>query len=60
MMMMSRHRSLYSAGDILHRNILENDLIITDPENADAEFLIELGLAKKSASGRNAARHPQP
>jgi Fungal protein kinase len=29
------HRSLYTAGKILHRDISENNIIITDPKEAD-------------------------
>ena len=29
------HRSLYTDGNILHHDISENNIIITDPERAD-------------------------
>ena len=43
------HRSLYLDGNIPHRDISENNIIITDPENADGNsgMLIDLDLAKK-------------
>ncbi|OJD13000.1 hypothetical protein AJ78_06493 [Emergomyces pasteurianus Ep9510] len=53
------HRSLYLKGNILHRDISENNIIITDPEKADGNFgmLIDLDLAKEVGSGRSGARH---
>ncbi|EDN09008.1 predicted protein [Histoplasma mississippiense (nom. inval.)] len=43
------HRSLYLDGNILHRDISENNIIITDPDKADGHS--EVG------SGRSGARH---
>ncbi|EDN05674.1 predicted protein [Histoplasma mississippiense (nom. inval.)] len=53
------HRSLYLDGSILHRDISENNIIITDPEKADGHsgMLIDLDLAKEVGSGRSGARH---
>ncbi|EEH33097.1 hypothetical protein PAAG_04150 [Paracoccidioides lutzii Pb01] len=53
------HRSLYLNGSILHRDISENNIIITDPEKADGHsgMLIDLDLAKEVGSGRSGARH---
>ncbi|OAX78717.1 hypothetical protein ACJ72_06972 [Emergomyces africanus] len=53
------HRSLYLVGNILHRDISENNIIITDPKNANGNFgmLIDLDLAKEIGSGRTGARH---
>ena len=53
------HRSLYLMGNILHRDISENNIIITDPEKADGftGMLIDLDLAKEIGSGRSGARH---
>ena len=53
------HRSLYLVGNILHRDISENNIIITDPKKADGftGMLIDLDLAKKMNSGRGGARH---
>ncbi|EQL28197.1 hypothetical protein BDFG_09031 [Blastomyces dermatitidis ATCC 26199] len=53
------HRSLYLDGNILHRDISENNIIITDPEKADGHsgMLIDLDLAKEVGSGRSGARH---
>ena len=47
------HKSLYIQGDILHRDISENNIIITDPEKADGftGMLIDLELARWSAAG---------
>jgi serine/threonine protein kinase len=52
-------RSLYQDGKILHRDISENNLIITDAENEGEpkEMLIDLNLAKKLDSGPTGARH---
>jgi len=52
------HRSLYLNGNILHRDISENNIIITDPENADGNsgMLIDLDLAKEIGT-RSGARH---
>ncbi|EGC45352.1 serine/threonine protein kinase Sgk2 [Histoplasma capsulatum var. duboisii H88] len=53
------HRSLYLDGNILHRDISENNIIITDPGKADGHsgMLIDLDLAKEVGSGRSGARH---
>ena len=53
------HKSLYIQGKILHRDISENNIIITDPEKADGftGMLIDLDLAKEVGSGRSGARH---
>ncbi|KAK2812984.1 hypothetical protein FQN50_001005 [Emmonsiellopsis sp. PD_5] len=51
------HRSLYSKGSILHRDISENNIIITDPEETGhAGMLIDMDLAKELGSGRSGAR----
>jgi len=53
------HRSLYTSGKILHRDISENNIIITDPKEADGftGMLIDEDLAKEIGSGRSGARH---
>ncbi|KAI4196202.1 MAG: hypothetical protein LQ350_006695 [Teloschistes chrysophthalmus] len=53
------HRSLYTKGKILHRDISENNMIITDPKEADGftGMLIDQDLAKEIGSGRSGARH---
>jgi Fungal protein kinase len=53
------HRSLLMDGKILHRDISENNTIITDPRKADgfAGTLIDLDLAKELGSGPSGARH---
>ncbi|KAL8673853.1 MAG: hypothetical protein Q9168_001718 [Polycauliona sp. 1 TL-2023] len=53
------HRSLYTKGKILHRDISENNIIITDPKEADGftGMLIDVDLAKEIGSGRSGARH---
>ena len=53
------HRSLYIEGRILHRDISENNVIITDPASTDGftGLLIDLDLAKIVGSGRSGARH---
>ncbi|EDN06067.1 predicted protein [Histoplasma mississippiense (nom. inval.)] len=53
------HQSLYLDGNILHRDISENNIIITDPGKADGHsgMLIDLDLAKEVGSGRSGARH---
>ncbi|KAI4087136.1 MAG: hypothetical protein L6R37_008352 [Teloschistes peruensis] len=53
------HRSLYTKGKILHRDISENNIIITDPKEADGftGMLIDQDLAKEIGSGRSGARH---
>ena len=47
------HRSLYMDGGILHRNISENNIIITDPirTNGFRGILIDLDLTKVVGSG---------
>ncbi|PGH23710.1 hypothetical protein AJ80_02316 [Polytolypa hystricis UAMH7299] len=51
------HRSLYTKGNILHRDISENNIIITDPTTTGhAGMLIDLDLAKEVGSGRSGAR----
>jgi len=52
------HRSLYMDGNILHRDISENNIIITDPQRNDGfrGMLIDLDLAKELGSGRSGAR----
>ena len=53
------HRSLHCDGEILHRDISENNIIITDPKQADGfvGMLIDLDLAKLLGSERSGARH---
>ena len=53
------HSSLYLKGKILHRDISENNIIITDPEKANGftGMLIDMDLAKEVGSGRSGARH---
>ncbi|EXU96023.1 protein kinase [Metarhizium robertsii] len=53
------HRSLYTEGKILHRDISENNIIITDQGNADGfkGMLIDLDLAKEVGKGPSGARH---
>ncbi|EDN08106.1 predicted protein [Histoplasma mississippiense (nom. inval.)] len=53
------HRALYLDGNILHRDISENNIIITDPDKADGHWgmLIDLDLAKEVGSRRSGARH---
>lgn len=53
------HRSLYLKGNILHRDISENNIIITNPDETGgfAGMLIDLDLAKVLGSGRSGARH---
>ncbi|EGE79109.1 serine/threonine-protein kinase Sgk2 [Blastomyces dermatitidis ATCC 18188] len=53
------HRSLYLDENILHRDISENNIIITDPDKVDdhSGMLIDLDLAKEIGSGRSGARH---
>jgi serine/threonine protein kinase len=53
------HRSLYVTGGILHRDISENNIIITDPKNADGFWgmLIDLDLAKIVGAMPSGARH---
>ncbi|ODH44302.1 hypothetical protein ACO22_00922 [Paracoccidioides brasiliensis] len=53
------HRSLYLDGNILHLDISENNIIITDPDKADGHsgMLIDLDLAKEVGSEQSGARH---
>ena len=53
------HKSLYMAGNILHRDISENNIIITDPKEAGGfkGMLIDTELGKEIGSGRSGARH---
>ncbi|KAI0448354.1 serine/threonine-protein kinase Sgk2 [Xylaria acuta] len=53
------HQSLYMTGNILHRDISSNNIIITEPETADGfkGMLIDLDLAKVKDSGPSGARH---
>ena len=53
------HRSLYLVGEILHRDISENNIIITDPRRAHGftRMLTDLDLANQVGSGRSGARH---
>ena len=54
------HRSLYGEGQILHRDISENNIIIpTDPKTANGlkGMLIDLDLAKEIGKGSSGARH---
>ncbi|RMZ76173.1 hypothetical protein DV736_g6707, partial [Chaetothyriales sp. CBS 134916] len=51
------HESLYRKGNILHRDISENNIIITDPKTDSFKgMLIDLDLAKELGSGRSGAR----
>lgn len=53
------HRSLYRDGKILHRDILKNNIIITDSKKTDdfMSMLIDENLVKKIGSERSDARH---
>ncbi|KAI0798918.1 serine/threonine-protein kinase Sgk2 [Xylaria sp. FL0064] len=53
------HRSLYKTGNILHRDISSNNIIITKPETAGgfSGMLIDLDLAKVKDSSPSGARH---
>ncbi|KAI1987116.1 hypothetical protein LOZ53_004446 [Ophidiomyces ophidiicola] len=53
------HHSLYLKGKILHRDISENNIIITNPKiaNGYSGMLIDLDLAKELGSGPTGARH---
>ncbi|KAK3371853.1 serine/threonine-protein kinase Sgk2 [Lasiosphaeria ovina] len=53
------HQSLYITGNILHRDISSNNIIITKPATADGfkGMLIDLDLAKVRDSGPSGARH---
>ena len=52
------HRSLYLEGTILHRDISENNIIITNPKQANGftGMLIDADLAKIVDGGRTGAR----
>ncbi|OJD12951.1 hypothetical protein ACJ73_09269, partial [Blastomyces percursus] len=52
------HRSLYLDASILHRDISEHNIIITDPDKAGgySGMLINLDLAKEVGIGRSGAR----
>ncbi|KAF5139517.1 hypothetical protein E5D57_003313 [Metarhizium anisopliae] len=53
------HRSLFMDGKILHRDISENNIILTDPGKADGfkGMLIDLDLAKEEGTNPSGARH---
>ena len=52
------HKSLYDKGNILHRDISENNIIITDsPGISHKGMLIDLDLAKERGSMPSGARH---
>ncbi|KAL9098225.1 MAG: hypothetical protein Q9163_006079 [Psora crenata] len=53
------HRSLYQEGEILHRDVSVNNVIITDAENREDPkgMLIDLDLAKQLDHGLSGARH---
>ncbi|KAJ2996584.1 hypothetical protein NUW58_g927 [Xylaria curta] len=53
------HQSLYVTGNILHRDISSNNIIITEPDTADGfkGMLIDLDLAEVRDSGPSGARH---
>jgi hypothetical protein len=51
------HRSLLEDGKILHRDISENNIIITDAKEAPKGRLIDLDLAKELDSMPSGARH---
>lgn len=55
------HQSLYTAGNILHRDISSNNIIITNHKTADGDgfrgMLIDLDLAKVRDGGPSGARH---
>ena len=53
------HRSLYYDGKILHRDISENNIIVTDAEGEGDPrgMLIDLDLAKELDSGPSGSRH---
>ena len=52
------HKSLYMKGKILHRDISENNIIITDPKEANGftGMLIDTEYGKENGSGRSGAR----
>ncbi|KAI1735930.1 serine/threonine-protein kinase Sgk2 [Xylaria scruposa] len=54
------HRSLYMTGDILHRDISPNNIIITDPKTANGfkGMLIDLDRAKIKNSPPSKERQP--
>ena len=53
------HRSLYLEGSILHRDISENNIIITNPKQANGftGMLIDADLAKIVGGGRTGVRY---
>ncbi|EEH18061.2 hypothetical protein PABG_00624 [Paracoccidioides brasiliensis Pb03] len=53
------HQSLYLDGNILHRDISENNIIITNPEKTDgySGMLIDLDLAKEVGSEQSGAHY---
>ncbi|CAH0034559.1 unnamed protein product [Clonostachys rhizophaga] len=53
------HQSLYTKGNILHRDISTNNIIITKAEASGGfkGMLIDLDLAKERGSGPSGARH---
>ncbi|KAL1977647.1 hypothetical protein VTN31DRAFT_506 [Thermomyces dupontii] len=51
------HKSLYCKGNILHRDVSENNIIITDSKRTGrAGMLIDLDLAKELGTRRSGAR----
>ncbi|KAM4067635.1 kinase [Hirsutella rhossiliensis] len=51
------HRSLHLKGNVLHRDVSENNIIITDRKTTGhMGMLIDLDLAKELGSGRSGAR----
>ncbi|KAH7635785.1 hypothetical protein B0T09DRAFT_390551 [Sordaria sp. MPI-SDFR-AT-0083] len=52
------HKFLFVTGNILHRDISPNNIIITDPETADGfkGMLIDLDMVKAQNSGPSGAR----
>jgi hypothetical protein len=51
------HKSLYLQGGILHRDISENNIIMTDSRTTGVMgMLIDLDLAKEIGTGRSGAR----
>jgi serine/threonine protein kinase len=56
---MRSNQSLYVQGNILHRDISSNNILITDPGTADGfkGMLIDLDLAKVRDSCPSGARH---
>lgn len=53
------HQSLYETGNILHRDISSNNIIITNSKAAGGfkGMLVDLDLAKERDSGPSGARH---